>query len=395
MRTRQRTGFDPKLPVTGGFTSEYNTFYQEVQDVNNGRTRPESPCDMVKSWVTPNNSPLFKVDHSEAGQYIHYPAFAHARFCRDLARQKMRDFEGLAKSRILERELLLSKRFSAINFFLELKEVGSMAKALDRYRYVDWSFGIAPFIDDIKNISTRFDSSIAAINSRLDAYSRPVPISLAQTYHIGATDVLGVYPSTYTEIDFQGEVKCAFNGTLHVELPILSRYNRDYTIWLDQIGLHPDLSTVWEAVPFSWMIDWFVPIGNYLEGLSESWLSPQLIFNGSSHCTYTFSGSHTVKSSPLVNQGYLPDDWRKGQHIADSFTTGYIRAPLVEHELTVKRKEFKLSLGLDSLHKTALLSDIFGPSRAPEKRSKSREKFIRAYDKLSYPFQKGQKVRKK
>lgn len=363
MRTRSRARFDDRLVsplITGGYTSSYNTFFEETLDVNNGRLRPESPCDMIKCWTEPASDGQLSKDGTR--RYIHFPAFAQARIFRDAAREKMGDFEAAVKAKIIKDDLLQSDRFSIINFFLELREIGSMCKALDKYRYVDYSFGIAPLIDDIKNISNRLTQSIDTINGRLDAYSKPIPLSLVRTYHTGGTIPVGAFPNTETYVNYNLTVKCSFKGTIHVELPILSRYNRDYTLWLDQIGFHPDLATVWEAIPFSWLIDWFIPIGNNLESMSGTWLNPTIIFNGSSSCTYQVSSTHDVNYATTIS--FDDRDSIDGAHVDTTYATGYIRVPLVEYALKPKRAKLELGLGLDRLHRFALLSDIFGPTKA-------------------------------
>lgn len=390
MRTRVKNKFIPSdNDMIGSYVmgQGFNITHLEVQDVNNRSSRPQSPCDMVKTWTSPQKN-LF-LDGTR--YYINYNASDISEDVRLLARQKMSDFTSYARSVILEKELGLSKRFSSINFFLELGDVSGMIKSLDKYRYVDYQFGISPMIGDIKNIHNALSTSIAAINSRLDAYAKPVPFRLARTYHTGASKLVSEwsYRNLGRTVNYDGNFKCAFNGTVKVELPLLSRYNRDYTIWLDQIGFHPDLATVYEAIPFSWMVDWFVPVGDYLESLSSSWLNPSIYFDGSFSCTYT--ASTTVRLLPVLfprEQDPVPK-----QLCSESTTTGYICTPLTKFSLTAKRPEIKLGLGLDSLGKTALLSDIFGPTKAPSDRSPSRDRFIKAYDKLSYPFQKGQKVR--
>lgn len=41
---------------------------------------------------------------------------------------------------------------------------------------------------------------------------------------------------------------------------------------LDRIGLHPDIATVWDLIPLSFVVDYLLPIGDYLESLSGNWV---------------------------------------------------------------------------------------------------------------------------
>lgn len=41
---------------------------------------------------------------------------------------------------------------------------------------------------------------------------------------------------------------------------------------LDYIGLHPDLATAWDLVPLSFVVDYLLPIGNFLESFRSGWV---------------------------------------------------------------------------------------------------------------------------
>lgn len=49
---------------------------------------------------------------------------------------------------------------------------------------------------------------------------------------------------------------------------------------LDRIGLHPDLATAWDLVPLSFIADYFVPLGSYLESFREGGWVKTMLFNG-------------------------------------------------------------------------------------------------------------------
>lgn len=58
-----------------------------------------------------------------------------------------------------------------------------------------------------------------------------------------------------------------------------------YNTLFDRLGFHPDLATVWDLTPYSFLVDYALPIGNYL----ESWRG------WTSNMTYTGWRSITVK----------------------------------------------------------------------------------------------------
>lgn len=62
-------------------------------------------------------------------------------------------------------------------------------------------------------------------------------------------------------------------------------------ILLDELGVHPDLRTVWDIVPLSFVVDYLIPVGDTLEKVHpRGWFSPQFRFTGQ----FTLFGTLTV-----------------------------------------------------------------------------------------------------
>lgn len=366
-RTRERvTEFTDIVPYASApYTDRVGSAWQKVTDVNNGSARPESPCRMDKCFITryiynTSDGPRHpNVAAWAPSAYVAIPVFDQAKVRFD---RKLRDYVNY-------KLIGLQEKFSSINFFLELGDVGGMIKSLNKYRYVDYAFGIKPFLDDVKNISSRMTESISAINARLNAYMSPMPINITRKLPVGDTFVTSMGSST--RVMFTGTVTCRFKGLVRIELPLLSRDNRDYTLWLDQIGFHPDLSTAWEAVPFSWMIDWFLPIGKHLDDMSRPWLDPAIFLTG--NFSYTYEG--TVQGVSIDRRNASFERHEPDLPLFDAVCSGYERTPLHNVEFVVRPRKMEISLNLGNLHQLALLSDIFGPSN--EKYAKKQSKLFR------------------
>jgi hypothetical protein len=71
--------------------------------------------------------------------------------------------------------------------------------------------------------------------------------------------------------------------------------------YANTFGLTDPLSVAWEVVPFSFVVDWFLPIGNFLEGLSTY---NNLVF----HRGYK-SGSHKYYASTTTVPGPFKPNW--------------------------------------------------------------------------------------
>jgi hypothetical protein len=63
-------------------------------------------------------------------------------------------------------------------------------------------------------------------------------------------------------------------------------------------GLSDPLSVAWEVVPFSFIVDWFIPIGNFLEGISTY---NSLVFHrGYKTISHKYSAKNTAASGPFI-----------------------------------------------------------------------------------------------
>jgi len=52
-------------------------------------------------------------------------------------------------------------------------------------------------------------------------------------------------------------------------------------VFADEIGFHPDLKTAWDILPLSFVIDYWLPMGDFLESLHpRSWFKPDQTFTG-------------------------------------------------------------------------------------------------------------------
>lgn len=85
----------------------------------------------------------------------------------------------------------------------------------------------------------------------------------------------------------------AFRGTLTARHVISFEIANPFTYSLSQLGLTNPLNVAWELVPFSFVVDWFIPIGSFFDGL----VPPQGISNimGASSFTGSFEGRGRLK----------------------------------------------------------------------------------------------------
>jgi hypothetical protein len=179
------------------------------------------------------------------------------------------------------------KPWSSLNFINELRDIRNLIKPLMQYRYTDYAFGIAPTVGDSKRLWSNLEKAHAAL-ARLNRNSGKTQKVLFD---------LPVKPLRLNTIinncAFMGTPKYTVFGNIVVTMPNMSAAEQDMRLWLDILGVHPDLSTLWEAVPFSWLIDWVVPVGDSISELSDrGWIKPNVTRN-ISYC-YKVRGQYFV-----------------------------------------------------------------------------------------------------
>jgi len=146
------------------------------------------------------------------------------------------------------------------------------------YGALNW--GIMPFISDlastcrvVRNLAANLaDFRYTDMNYFVLDEKRPEPGTANGAYWLG-----------------QCQCKLRRNGSGDIS---------DVPEWpktLDRIGFHPDLATAWDLVPFSFVLDYVIPLGNYLESW-RGWVSEM-----------TFTGWKTIKV-----EGTFHDSWDVG-----------------------------------------------------------------------------------
>lgn len=167
------------------------------------------------------------------------------------------------------------------NVGLALREVGLSSKSGNRFKKIDpkrvpgqlssiWlelHFGWVPLMQDIFNATDVLQRGLPPFKVRGRA-----KFSVEDFFSDSNVDIY----TLHTE-------RCQLSGRLHVTNPNLLRAN--------QLGLTNPAVIVWELVPFSFVVDWFLPVGNFL---SQSTDLMGLDFRDSSTTFYTV---HTERRS--------------------------------------------------------------------------------------------------
>lgn len=170
---------------------------------------------------------------------------------------------------------------------LELVDATSLLKVAARSfaglfggAYLNWRFGYMTMLQDIKTLATITKAIEARVHEFNDLISkggsrRRVFLSRRSTSQSWRTDMIS---NSYGS--WGGPVKANYRtkvwGSVHwrpkrdklLEVQALTDFNSAVQHVLDLDS--PDPSTVWEAIPFSWLIDYFINLGDVLKAVENT-----------------------------------------------------------------------------------------------------------------------------
>jgi len=142
--------------------------------------------------------------------------------------------------------------------------------------YVSYQFGWKPMIDDVKKL-LEFPRTLPARVERLQRQ-----ILKDQTFHYRQKwfddgpgtqfsipyDAInevnkGIEEANRREILLHAIVNC------NVRFPAVLPGLPDEFSWARIVGLDPTISDLWKLIPWTWLIDWFLDFGDYIEAIAE------------------------------------------------------------------------------------------------------------------------------
>lgn len=185
---------------------------------------------------------------------------------------------------------LVFKRRKGESFVQHLKRLGSSLVDETASNYLNFSFGWAPLISDIKSIW----HALTTLKRRLEWLERnqgkllyrryrkdlsgdfdaPQPFKVEQT----PLECYWYCPTIWQPDNFVLSRKFSVESTVRwltaptLRASMLYRYSipeasaraRQIAAYMDVFGFKPDATILWNAIPFSFIADWFLDIGSFL-----------------------------------------------------------------------------------------------------------------------------------
>lgn len=233
-----------------------------------------------------------------------------------------------------------SGSYSLLNFLIELKDMRGLLKPLIYHRlefrrfirrlkkgvtfaeairllasgYLTYSFSIAPFIRDLQSIYKHL-INFTSIWDKFVAYE-----GLLQTYNLVRKDLALLPPTnigttvcslTGAGIPFTGirrHVKSEYKAYLAYtyQAPGLESKWAPIKAFLDAQGIRFDAGIVWEAIPFSFVVDWFLNTEDVFSEIEEDNLPVSVTLQACSHHVRDeYIVSHIAYESSDAYQQYV------------------------------------------------------------------------------------------
>jgi hypothetical protein len=124
--------------------------------------------------------------------------------------------------------------------------------------WLQLQYGWKPLLSDIEGFMT----AMGNLNAPNDTVQRVSSSATAQRQFNVA------YPPDHGLFIGSGYGKTTFIVTTTTKFKIRFRVDDPLTAFLAQTGFTNPINLFWEILPFSFVFDWFLPIGNYLQSLS-------------------------------------------------------------------------------------------------------------------------------
>lgn len=181
--------------------------------------------------------------------------------------------------------------FSLLNFIAEIDDVRNLAQNLRHglqslnFRnlrnfnpanpLLTYNLGVQPLIADGREILSRAIAWSERVSDYLDGMNRERKLSECHPYTVSVNIPIN---SVYGYVNYSLQLKLEFTDRANMDVTL--HLNPSDPFWefhsqMQQLGLHLDLGVIWDAVPFSFLVDYVVPIGDALSG-NRNWLAPDV-----------------------------------------------------------------------------------------------------------------------
>jgi hypothetical protein len=174
------------------------------------------------------------------------------------------------------------REFSVGNFLIELRDIKGMIPKIERSisktassNFLAFEFGVKPFIGDVGKMLTLMEMVTKRLKHLRDTIGKEVTLSFSRKVEepIGPTVLSIPAPDwgsganfEFRRLNYSG--KFTATSKLIQNLDNLSDQSSALKGYAAALGLNNPIAIVWEAIPYSFVIDWFFKVGKLLDSLA-------------------------------------------------------------------------------------------------------------------------------
>lgn len=148
-----------------------------------------------------------------------------------------------------------------------IRDLGRIAPNL----YLANAFAIGPLINDIASFGSSIEVASRSLKTANNLIATPTRFFGSRHNFIDFNQRI----NDYLILRVYGTAENSVGGTLYGSLDMSPEMYRLKSL-LDAAGVYVDGAVVWEALPFSFLVDYVLPIGNWLENARNPWVMPTI-----------------------------------------------------------------------------------------------------------------------
>lgn len=174
---------------------------------------------------------------------------------------------------------------SLANFIYELKDMKGMIPSIDKKsltktasnNFLAFEFGVLPFISDVKAIVNLSNSVDERIKHLISTQNRTTNLSFNRQTDFNGPDLsfnLGLWYANSLDIAYirfegiSGKVNFHIGGKLVQDLSDLTDAMAKMKGLIASGGFNHPARVIWNAIPYSFVVDWFFHVGKLLDSLT-------------------------------------------------------------------------------------------------------------------------------
>jgi hypothetical protein len=217
------------------------------------------------------------------------------------------------------------------NFLYELKDMKGMIPSFDRKsltktasnNFLAFEFGVKPFISDIKNIVNMADSVSKRLHHLVQQQKKTSHLTFARDVKYEEDfsffrNIESPYFNDYVEGAMNGfmfkrtsaRTHFQIGASLYQDLSDLEDANSQLKALLSSGGFNHPARVVWNAIPYSFVVDWFFSVGKLLDTLNVQpfggeWSVTNVGYSLKSEATYTVHAK-LANYTPHYSDVFIP-----------------------------------------------------------------------------------------